>query len=204
MKTENDASGSNTASTSSSERAKNAPQQPDDRKPADKLSDADFLNRQAEEAMAAIKRTLTQMKGDLAEGANPVEWAREYPWLTLGASAVAGFVATSMLVPSKEEQALRKLAKIERALNPERHRREPAKHEDTNGNGRSDHQEAGGGGLMGMLARELIKTFRPALISLVTAGVAGKVAKPSEEEMKAAAAKENAAEGTGGAPGRAD
>jgi len=151
--------------------------------------------------MAAIKRTFTQMKGDLAEGANPVEWAREYPWLTLGASAVAGFVATSMLVPSKEEQALRKLAKIERALNPERHRREPAKHEDSNGNGKSDHQEAGGGGMMSMLARELIKTFRPALVSLITAGVAGKVAKPSEEEMKAAAAKENAEEGTGGAPG---
>jgi len=151
--------------------------------------------------MAAIKRTFTQMKGDLAEGANPVEWAREYPWLTLGASAVAGFVATSMVVPSKEEQALRKLAKIERALNPERHRREPAKHEDSNGNGKSDHQEAGGGGMMSMLARELIKTFRPALVSLITAGVAGKVAKPSEEEMKAAAAKENAEEGTGGAPG---
>jgi hypothetical protein len=201
MKTENAASGSNTGSTSSSERAKSASQHQDDRKPADKLSDADFLNRQAEEAMAAIKRTFTQMKGDLAEGANPVEWAREYPWLTLGASAVAGFVATSMLVPSKEEQALRKLAKIERALNPERHRREPAKHEDSNGNGKSDHQEAGGGGMMSMLARELIKTFRPALVSLITAGVAGKVAKPSEEEMKAAAAKENAEEGTGGAPG---
>jgi hypothetical protein len=196
MKTENAASGSNTGSTSSSEHAKNAPpkQQDDRNKPADKLSDADFLNRQAEEAMAAIKRTLTQMKGDLAEGANPVEWAREYPWLTLGASAVAGFVATSMLVPSKEEQALRKLAKIERALNPERHRREPAKHEDSNGNGKSDHQDAGGGGLMSMLARELIKTLRPALVSLVTAGVAGKVAKPSEEEMKAAAAKENVEE----------
>jgi len=144
--------------------------------------------------MAAIKRTLTQMKGDLAEGANPVEWAREYPWLTLGASAVAGFVATSMLVPSKEEQALRKLARIERALNPERRRREPARDEDSNGNGKSDPPDAGGGGLMGMLARELIKTLRPALVSLVTAGVAGKVAKPSEEEMQSAAAKENAAE----------
>ena len=43
---------------------------------------------------------------------------RQYPWLTLGASTVAGFVATSLLVPSKEDQALKKLAKIERALNP--------------------------------------------------------------------------------------
>src|SRR4051794_16509746 len=194
MKNENAASGLNTGSTASSERAEKAPPQPGDPKPADKLSDADFLNRQAEEAMAAIKRTLAQMKGDLAEGANPVEWAREYPWLTLGASAVAGFVATSMLVPSKEEQALRKLARIERALNPERRRREPARDEDSNGNGKSDPPDAGGGGLMGMLARELIKTLRPALVSLVTAGVAGKVAKPSEEEMQSAAAKENAAE----------
>jgi hypothetical protein len=198
MKTENAASAANTGTTSSSERGKNAPPKPDDHKPAaDKLNDADFLNRQAEEAMAAIKRTFTQMKDDLAEGANPVEWAREYPWITLGASAVAGFVATAMIVPSKEEQALRKLARIERALNPDRHRRESAKHEDTNGNGKSDRNETGGGGgggggLMGMLARELIKTLRPALVSLITAGVAGKVAKPSEEEMQAAAAKEDA------------
>jgi hypothetical protein len=142
--------------------------------------------------MAALKRTFTQMKGQLAEGANPVEWAREYPWITLGASAVAGFVATSMLVPSKEEQALRKLAKIERALHPERHHRESAKHEDSNGDGKPDHEEAGGHGMMGMLARELIKTFRPALVSLITAGVAGKVAKPSDEEMQAAASKGDA------------
>lgn len=153
--------------------------------------------------MAAIKRTFTQMKGELAEGVNPVEWAKEYPWITLGATAVAGFVATAMLVPSKEEQALRKLARIERALNPERHRREPAKHEDTNGNGKADHEEAGGGGMMSMLARELIKTLRPALVSLITAGVAGKVAKPSEEEMKAAAAKEDAEQAAGGDPGGA-
>jgi hypothetical protein len=199
MKTENAASEPNMGTTSSSERGKNAPSKDDDRKSAaDKSSDADFLSRQAEEAMAAIKRTLTEMKGELAEGVNPVEWAREYPWLTLGASAVAGFVATSMLVPSKEEQALRKLARIERALNPERHRREPAKHEDNNGNGKADHAEAGGGGMMSMLARELIKTLRPALVSLITAGVAGKVAKPSEEEMKAAAAKEDAEQAAGG------
>jgi hypothetical protein len=141
--------------------------------------------------MAAIKRTLAQMKGQLAEGANPVEWAREYPWITLGASAVAGFVATSMLVPSKEEQALRKLAKIERALNPERHRRhESAKHDDSNGNGKSDHEEAGGGGMMGMIGRELIKTLRPALVSLITAGMAGKAAKPSDEEMHASDAQQ--------------
>jgi hypothetical protein len=53
---------------------------------------------------------------------------------------------------------------------------------------------------MSMLARELIKTLRPALVSLVTAGVAGKVAKPSEDEMKAAAAKEDDEQAARGDP----
>jgi hypothetical protein len=165
-------------------------------KPAGALSDSEFLARQADEAMAAIRRTMAEIKGGLAEGANPVEWAREYPWITLGASAVAGFVATTMLVPSKEEQALRKLARIERALNPEPRRRE--KEPDTNGHATSD-KSGGGGSLMSTLARELIGTLRPALVSLLTAGVTAKVARPSDEEMQAAAAKENANEAGGGA-----
>jgi len=169
-------------------------------KPDSALSDSEYLARQADEAMAALRRTFAEIKGGLAEGANPVEWAREYPWVTLGASAVAGFVATAMLVPSKEEQALKKLARIERALNPEPRRRE--KEPDTNGHETSDKSGGGpgGGSLMSTLARELIGTLRPALVSLLTAGVTAKVAKPSQEEMQAAAAKENAEE-TGGTAG---
>ena len=66
-------------------------------------------------------------------------------------------------------------------------RREPAKHEDTNGNGQSDHQEAGGGGMMSMLARELIKTFRPALVRLAS-GRAGIPLHPGAESLNVAAA----------------
>ena len=70
------------------------------------------------------------LKGALAEGADPRLWARQYPWATLGVSAIAGFVATSILVPSREQQALKKLAEIERALNPEPRRREERERDD--------------------------------------------------------------------------
>lgn len=152
-------------------------------KPDGQLSDSEFLARQADEAMKAMARTWAEMKGGLGAGANPVEWAKQYPWVTLGAGAVAGFVATALLVPSKEDQALRKLAKIERALNPEPRHREPPR---TNGD-RDERDRKQGGGLMYMLGRELIKAVQPAVVSLLTAGVTAKATKPSQEEMEAAA-----------------
>jgi hypothetical protein len=99
----------------------------------------------------------------LGQGANPVEWAREYPWASVGAAAVAGFVAANVLIPSKEDQALKKLARLERALSsppppvidgstPDK---DPAKH----------------GVLYGLL-NQALKAVQPAIISAITAHVA--------------------------------
>jgi len=63
------------------------------------------------------------IKAKLGQGVDPKAWAREHPWVTIGAAAVAGFAATAALVPSKEEQALKKLAAIERALNAGREKK---------------------------------------------------------------------------------
>ena len=106
-------------------------------------SEADYLTQQAEDAKAAIARTFTAIAQGLGQGVNPLQWARQYPWATLGASAVAGFVAASLLIPSKEDQALRKLAAIERALNPppprpsRKERDEDEKSDDLSVDGRS-------------------------------------------------------------------
>src|SRR5690348_9501934 len=77
----------------------------DDRqKAAEKtLSESAYLAHQANEAKAAIGAALDDLKKSLANGVNPVGWAKQYPWIAVGAGAVAGFVATSLLVPSKEE-----------------------------------------------------------------------------------------------------
>ena len=155
-------------------------------------SEADFLLLQQEHARAAIGRVVSELKGALAEGADPRLWAKQYPWATLGVSAIAGFVATSMLVPSREQQALKKLAEIERALNPEPRRREERERDDhpdsVDGKAGADSYKTGKQSFMTALLGEAIKAVRPALISLLTAGVTAKAAKPSDEEMQAHAA----------------
>ena len=169
-------------------------------------SEADFLLLQQEHAKAAIGRVVNELNGALAEGADPRLWAKQYPWATLGVSAVAGFVAASMLVPSREQQALKKLAEIERALNPEPRRRAEREHDDhpdsVDGKAGADAYKAGKQSFMTALMGEAIKAVRPALISLLTAGVTAKAARPDAEEMQAhaaAAADQNQAAGGTGA-----
>jgi hypothetical protein len=115
MKTANETSATSTATTSPSAPS-NKPSsngKPPAPKPGDaapKHDEAAFLAQQAVDARAAISRVLSDLGNDLGQAANPSYLMRRYPWLTLGASAIAGFAATAALVPSKEEQALRKLA----------------------------------------------------------------------------------------------
>ena len=170
-------------------------------------SEADYLTLQQEHAKAAIGRVVGELKQALAEGANPAQWMQQYPWATLGVSAVAGFVATTMLVPSREQQALKKLAEIEKALNPQPRRRaerERDEHPDSiDGKAGADDYKAGKQSFMTALLGEAIKAVRPALVSLLTAGVTAKATKPSPEEMQAhaAAAVDDKVEETGAAPG---
>lgn len=102
------------------------------------------------------------MKTRLAQGVAPQVWAKEYPWITVGAAAVAGFVAATALVPSKEEQALKKLAAIERALNPA-----PPREDHSNGDGKKES-----GGLLGSVLREVVRVAQPVLMSMLAGGVA--------------------------------
>ena len=140
------------------------------------------------------------MKGDLAQGIDPRPWMKNYPWATLGVSAVAGFAAAAMLIPSKEEQALKKLAAIERALNPPPPRREPEEDMSVDGKQGAKDYKSGRAGLLTSLMGEVIGAVKPALISLLTSGVTASAVKPSQSEMQAAAAAEDQkqANGAGG------
>ncbi len=128
------------------------------------------------------------MASQLGDSADVRLWTKQYPWLTLASTTVAAFVATSLLVPSREQRALNKLAAIERALNPTP---PPAPKVDSNGENAAQYKP-GGNSLMTTLARELIGAVKPAVISLLTAGVTAAQTKPTEAEMRAAAAKEEA------------
>jgi len=127
------------------------------------LSESDYLAKQAQDAQAAISQVFQDLKAKLGQGVDPKAWAKEHPWIAVGAAAVAGFAATAALVPSKEEQTLKKLAAIERALNTGRERVE------SNGNGK---QEKGGGMLKTMLT-EAAGLLRPMLASFVAAQMGG-------------------------------
>jgi len=63
-----------------------------------RLSESEFLARQAADAKAAIQQTLTEMKHVVLEVADPRPYIRDYPVMTLCAAAGAGFV-TSLLSP---------------------------------------------------------------------------------------------------------
>jgi hypothetical protein len=124
------------------------------------------------------------MKANLAQGANPVEWAREYPWVSLGVAAAAGFIGTTLVVPSRQQQALAKLAAIETALNPPK----PAatNHEPHDKSPAADHS------LGTIIIREVLAIIRPVILSLLTAGIAGRQSRPGDADSQAAAATEPA------------
>jgi hypothetical protein len=81
------------------------------------LTESQYLARQQQDAKAAISRTAKELQQELLRSADPRAWMLTHPWATLGAAVVAGFAAASVATPTKEEQALSRLAKLEAALN---------------------------------------------------------------------------------------
>lgn len=157
-----------------------------------------YLTRQGQLARQAMGRTMSDIASLAAQGADPRQWMQQYPWATLGASAVAGFVATSLLVPSKEQQALKKLAAIERALTPPPPPKAKAEPDDEAENGEAGYKK-GRQSFTRALLGELIGALKPAVVSLLTAGVTATATKPSQSEMQAAAAAEDYNSATAGA-----
>ncbi len=96
-------------------------------------------------------------------------------------AAVAGFAAAATFVPSKEDQALRRLAAMERALLPKPQKASPAAAiKDEEDAGAKDFSK-GRSGFMGAVGRQLLETIKPALMSALTAGITAKAAVPDNE-----------------------
>lgn len=160
------------------------------------LSESAYLAKQAADAKAAFAGALHQIAGQFGQGVDPRVWTKRYPLAALGVSAAAGFVATALLVPSREQRALNKLAEIERALNPPP---PPKPGESAAGQTGEQNFKQGRQSFTTAILTELIGAIKPAVISLLTAGVTAATAKPSEEEMENAAAAEDAKPGNSGA-----
>ena len=199
MKNDNANSGSASGGTSAAAkpiRPTNSPA--DEAKAVGKagVGEGAYLARQQQLARQAMTRAVSEMFSLGKQGADPARAMGAHPWATLAASAAAGFTAAAVAVPSKEQQALRKLAKIERALNL--HEPKPARNGhgaaadgaasdgfDVSGKSGEQAYKSGRSSLMRAILGEMVGALKPAIISLLTAGVTGAVAKPSPEEIQA-------------------
>jgi len=164
------------------------------------VGESAYLARQQQLARQGMSRALSEMLSFGKQGADPSKAMAAHPWLTLAAGAAAGFAAAAVAVPSKEQQALRKLAKIDRALNLHQAGQhgsngkasaagDGAAADDFDVSGKSGEQayKSGKSTFMRAVLGELVGALKPAIVSLLTAGVTGAVAKPSPEEIQAVA-----------------
>jgi hypothetical protein len=64
---------------------------------ADKTSESELLNREVQQAKAAMDQSVADLKQSLRTAADLQLWAQHHPWLTVGAAAAGGFAAGSTI-----------------------------------------------------------------------------------------------------------
>jgi hypothetical protein len=132
-------------------------------------TESEYLAQQAQAAQAAMSQAWNELKTKLGQGVDPKAWAKQHPWIAIGGAAVAGFAATAALVPSKEQQALRKLAELERALHP------PAPSA-VNGDAKKEKPS-----MLAAIALEAFAVLRPVLTTILTNQMGQTAADPQAE-----------------------
>ncbi len=132
-----------------------------------------YLRKQADEARQAVAQGVNDLKVALARGVDPRVLPRKFPFITVGAVAVTGFVAALMVIPSREQQELRRLERIRRAMTPDP---EPARKAAAKAEATADKAVKGESKtpLWMTLVKEGVQAARPILVSLVTASLAAK------------------------------
>ncbi len=169
MNPDSKSSASTTATTSTNEPEKTT----------GSTSESAFLTQQADEAKRALSAAFGAFAKDLRDGADPRAWTKDHPWAMVAGAAVAGFATAAVFVPSKDDQALRRLAAMERALmpKPSKAARADGPAPDGEDGGAKDFSR-GRSGFMSAIGRQLLETIKPALMSALTAGITAKAATP--------------------------
>ncbi|HZZ41574.1 MAG TPA: hypothetical protein VFE58_01430 [Tepidisphaeraceae bacterium] len=135
---------------------------PDGKDAPAEATEQQFLADQVKEASAAIGAAFTAMTNDLNKGLDPRTVTKQHPWIAVGTAVVAGFVAANAMVPSKEEQAMKKLARVERALHPQAYSDYAA------GAGREPARAQEQPSMMKKVLSEVVAALKPALSSMLT------------------------------------
>src|SRR4051794_28326645 len=173
-------SDSNSSARSSAPTSSAAPKnQPSDKSGATE-SESEFLARQANDAKAALTRVTQEITSDMAHTVDPRGWVQAAPWTTLLAAVLVGFAGTALVVPSKEEQALRRLRKLEEALrtsedrdhrhngNGSRHRSGDGDDSDKSKEDRSSHS------FLGTLAGHAFSLLKPMVTAAISAALSSR------------------------------
>ena len=159
--------------------------------PPGPFSEAEFLAKQQEAAKRAISNVITELTHNIGHGIDPRAWTKEHPWMMVAGATVAGFVGAMMAVPSKEEQALRRLARLEEALLPKAsEKKEPAadgKHASEEDGGAKSYAK-GHTSFLGGLGRQVLEAVKPAIMSALTAGITAKASQPQPQPVTTAPA----------------
>jgi hypothetical protein len=144
-------------------------------KPRERLSEAEFLTREADDAKDAIAHTVDQMRATFKQVGDVGAWARSYPWTTLGAAAATGFLVAAALAPRRKRRDEEDQALQERILTDEQiaaRLRELAAEDDGKGKGP---------GPMRAVVSTLIQALGPAVQAAVTSALAAKTAQQTAE-----------------------
>jgi len=86
---------------------------------------------------------LRKAMGEIGHGIDPRAWAQVHPWLTLAAASVAGFVTAAAVVPSEEDQLLKRLKKLEKSLDDSKYQKEAERRKDAATDGKKIARNAG-------------------------------------------------------------
>jgi hypothetical protein len=180
MNNENKPNANASAATSPTGPGKPQPQQPP--KPEDrvdkKVTEADYITRQADEARAAISAVVGDMKKALAESANIKEWTRQYPWVVAGAATVAGFVTGMIVTPSKDETLRDKWESLKDKFTPDLNAPQPSS---ATARTIADQPQAESPSILAVVMREVLKAVGPTIGGLITGALAGQQAAPDDD-----------------------
>lgn len=139
-----------------------------------KITEVEYLEREADEASRAAGQTMSHLKETLKGVADIKSWLREYPWSSLGAAAAAGLLVATALVPKKRKRSEEDAALLQRILTDERI---AARLRELVSQDRKGQQSAS---VAHSVVMTLVKTLGPAIQQAVTAAIAAKAAQMTE------------------------
>lgn len=135
--------------------------------PPHELTEAQYLDRQAQQAKDAMGRVADQIKALAREAADPRPYVEQYPWISMGAAAVVGFLAGTMVTPARGQSLGERLSSLMPAGREGAKPKSPVR----------------------FITTPLIRMARTALISALSGATASKVKKQEQSPTSTAPAR---------------